>query len=62
LKNIDGKSGMVPVVYRGQDPPPLFRVGRSVVASGSFTAGRLNATDILTKCPSKYTATTSTAK
>jgi cytochrome c-type biogenesis protein CcmE len=62
LKNIDGKSGVVPVVYRGEDPPPLFKVGRSVVASGSFAAGRLNATDILTKCPSKYTATTSTPK
>jgi cytochrome c-type biogenesis protein CcmE len=62
LENIDGQSGVVPVVYRGEDPPPLFKVGRSVVASGSFAGGRLNATDILTKCPSKYTATTSTAK
>lgn len=58
MKNIDGKSGVVPVVYHGADPPPLFKVGRSVVASGSFAGGRLSATDILTKCPSKYTATT----
>ena len=36
LKNIDGQSGVVPVVYRGEDPPPLFKVGRSIVASGSF--------------------------
>jgi cytochrome c-type biogenesis protein CcmE len=62
LKNIDGKKGVVPVVYRGSDPPPLFKVGRSVVASGSFAGGRLSATDILTKCPSKYTATTSSSK
>ncbi len=58
LKNIDGQSGVVPVVYHGADPPPLFKVGRNVVASGTFAAGRLSATDILTKCPSKYTATT----
>jgi cytochrome c-type biogenesis protein CcmE len=57
LKNIDGASGVVSVVYRGEDPPPLFKVGRSVVASGSFASGRLSAVDILTKCPSKYTAT-----
>jgi len=59
LENIDGKSGLVPVVYRGESPPPLFKVGRSVVASGTLTGGRLSATGILTKCPSKYTATTS---
>ncbi len=58
MKNIDGKSGVVAVVYHGDDPPPLFKVGRSIVASGSFANGRLSATSILTKCPSKYTATT----
>ena len=58
MKNIDGKSGVVAVVYRGSDPPPLFKVGRSVVASGTLADGRLSATGILTKCPSKYTATT----
>jgi cytochrome c-type biogenesis protein CcmE len=56
LKNISGRSGVVPVVYHGQSPPPLFKVGRSVVVSGSYAAGRLAADDILTKCPSKYTA------
>jgi len=59
LTNINGKSRLVPVVYRGESPPPLFTVGRSVVAGGILTAGRLSATSILTKCPSKYTATTS---
>ena len=58
MKNIDGKSGVVAVVYHGEDPPPLFQVGRSIVASGSFANGRLSASSILTKCPSKYTATT----
>ena len=55
LKNIDGKSGVVPVVYRGDSPPPLFKVGRSVVVSGTYTHGQLEGTDVLTKCPSKYT-------
>lgn len=57
LKNIDGQRGVVPVVYRGDTPPPLFRVGRNVVVSGSYVRDRLSASDIVTKCPSKYTAT-----
>jgi cytochrome c-type biogenesis protein CcmE len=57
LKNIDGKSGVVPVVYHGENPPPLFKVGRNVVVSGSYANGRLAGNDVVTKCPSKYTAT-----
>ena len=57
LKNIDGKSGVVPVVYHGDNPPPLFRAGRNVVVSGSYPNGRLAGNDVVTKCPSKYTAT-----
>jgi cytochrome c-type biogenesis protein CcmE len=59
LKNIDGKSGVVPVVYRGENPPPLFKVGRNVVVSGSYAHGRLAGDNVVTKCPSKYTATKS---
>jgi cytochrome c-type biogenesis protein CcmE len=61
LKNINGTSGIVPVVYHGDNPPPLFKVGRSVVVGGTYANGRLEANNILTKCPSKYTATTSGA-
>ena len=63
LKNIDGaerdrsRSSTAARIHRRSS-----EVGRSVVVSGSFAAGRLSATDILTKCPSKYTATTSTAQ
>ena len=46
----------VDVVYRGAAPPPLFAVGRSVVVSGTYAHGRLQGTDIVTKCPSKYTS------
>jgi cytochrome c-type biogenesis protein CcmE len=54
LKNINGKSGVVPVVYHGDNPPPLFRAGRHVVVSGTVVDGRVRGNDILTKCPSKY--------
>jgi cytochrome c-type biogenesis protein CcmE len=56
LRNIVGRSGVVPVVYHGDNPPPLFTVGRDVVVSGTYTGGRLAGNDILTKCPSKYEA------
>ena len=52
----DGKR--VAVVYRGTSPPPLFAVNRSVVVTGTYAGGHLRGTDILTKCPSKYTTTT----
>ena len=55
-----GKPGpVVNVVYHGDSPPPLFAVGRNVVVNGTYTGSRIEGTDILTKCPSKYTATTS---
>jgi cytochrome c-type biogenesis protein CcmE len=57
LKDPSGtKSTRVSVVYRGTSPPPLFQVGRMVVVSGSYGAGRLAGSDIVTKCPSKYTS------
>ena len=56
LRNIDGKSGVVPVVYHGDNPPPLFKEGRNVVVSGSYAHGRVSGSNILTKCPSKYTS------
>ena len=59
LRNITTTSKVVPVGYHGDSPPPLFRVGRNVVVSGSYANGHMAGTDIVTKCPSKYTATTS---
>jgi len=56
LKNIKGTSAVIPVVYRGDNPPPLFREGRDVVVNGSYASGRVDGSDILTKCPSKYQA------
>jgi cytochrome c-type biogenesis protein CcmE len=51
----------VDVVYRGVSPPPLFRVGRSVVVSGTYARGSLQGTGIVTKCPSKYTSSTASS-
>jgi len=60
LHDIGAKNGtVVRVVYRGDSPPPLFAVGRHVVVGGSYTGARLLGSSILTKCPSKYTASTS---
>jgi cytochrome c-type biogenesis protein CcmE len=59
LHDINGRSRTIQVVYRGDSPPPLFRVGRNVVATGLYEHGRLQGSDLLTKCPSKYTAKTS---
>jgi cytochrome c-type biogenesis protein CcmE len=55
LTNIYGSSRVVQVTYRGESPPPLFKVGRSVVVTGDYTSGQLAGDDIVTKCPSKYT-------
>jgi cytochrome c-type biogenesis protein CcmE len=51
----DGKAARVLVDYHGDNPPPLFQPGRSVVVTGRYANGRLAGTDIVTKCPSKYT-------
>lgn len=56
LKDINTKSRIVQVVYRGDAPPPLFAVGRNVVVGGTYASGQLQGSSILTKCPSKYTA------
>ncbi|HEX6762230.1 MAG TPA: cytochrome c maturation protein CcmE [Gaiellaceae bacterium] len=47
---------VVPVVYHGDSPPPLFRATREVVVTGRYANGRIDGTGIVTKCPSKYTA------
>ena len=62
IRDIGKRGPVVPVVYRGDSPPPLFAVGRHVVGSGTFASGRIAGTGIVTKCPSKYApAKTSTS-
>ncbi len=59
VRDIGKKGPVVHVVYRGDSPPPLFAVGRNVVVDGTYIGGRVQGNGILTKCPSKYTASTS---
>ncbi len=47
----NGKS--VRVKYRGA-VPDAFAVGMPVVVEGRYSGGRIEATTVLTKCPSKY--------
>jgi cytochrome c-type biogenesis protein CcmE len=58
LRDIEGaQKNVVRVVYTGS-VPDLFRVGRHVVIDGSLRNGTFVATpgSMVTKCPSKYSA------
>lgn len=51
-----GEQRSVEVVFSG-DPPPLFAPGREVVVTGRLQAdGVFEASEVFTKCPSKYEA------
>ena len=56
LHNINGASPLVPVVFRGS-VPDLFMAGRDVNLTGHVEGGAFVASQMTTKCPSKYTAT-----
>ncbi|MBU2445215.1 MAG: cytochrome c maturation protein CcmE [Bacteroidetes bacterium] len=49
----DAHNNEMKVVYKGIKPNN-FEVATSVVVTGKFENGYFNATDVLTKCPSKY--------
>lgn len=53
----DEKGSVMPVVLDGAKPNN-FEISTSIVATGLVQDGRLAATNILTKCPSKYEANT----
>ena len=55
LHNIQGASGLVPVVYHGA-VPDLFKTGREVNLNGHLAGSTFVSTSMTTKCPSKYTA------
>ncbi|HWB22102.1 MAG TPA: cytochrome c maturation protein CcmE [Gaiellaceae bacterium] len=58
LRDINGTGPVEPVVFRG-DEPDLFKVGRHVNVTGQLDGGSFTATQLTTKCPSKYTSSTS---
>jgi cytochrome c-type biogenesis protein CcmE len=55
IRNIQGQSPRIPVVFRGS-VPDLFTSGRDVNLTGRLQNGVFVANQITTKCPSKYTA------
>ena len=55
LRDVQGPSRAVPVVFRGT-VPDLFRSGRDVVVDGQLRSGVFVADNLVTKCPSKYQA------
>ena len=59
VHNINGESPTVPIVLHGS-VPDLFKIGRDVNATGQLVNGTFVATEVTTKCPSKYTATKTT--
>jgi cytochrome c-type biogenesis protein CcmE len=61
MRDVKG-TATVPVVYTGA-VPDLFRSGRDVVLSGRFADGIFVAKrdSLVTKCPSKYSATPAAA-
>jgi cytochrome c-type biogenesis protein CcmE len=48
-----GGSGAIPVVYKGLKPD-MFEPGRDVLIDGAFSNGKIEASKLLTQCPSKY--------
>ena len=54
VRDRDGTAA-VPVSYDGLVPDP-FREGREVIVGGTVVNGTFVATDLITKCPSKFTA------
>jgi cytochrome c-type biogenesis protein CcmE len=51
----------VPVAFTGIKPD-MFADGRDVIVEGRYTDGVLRANQVLTSCPSKYEAKTTTAE
>lgn len=50
-----GGDKSIPVVYRGLRPD-MFEKGRDVIIDGRFSSGVLQASQLMTQCPSKYEA------
>ena len=62
LHNINGESPTIPIVYHGS-VPDLFKTGRHIVLTGRLRDGTFVGDNgsLVTKCPSKYTSSSSSA-
>jgi cytochrome c-type biogenesis protein CcmE len=54
VRDRDGTAA-VPVTFDGLVPDP-FREGREVIVTGTVSGGTFHATELITKCPSKFTS------
>lgn len=54
---MDAAGKKLPVIYEGAKPNN-FEIANSIVVKGKYVDGHFHATEILTKCPSKYEAET----
>jgi cytochrome c-type biogenesis protein CcmE len=52
---VSDEGGTLPVVYKGM-VPDIFGPGIQVVVEGRYADGTFQATSLLAKCPSKFTA------
>ncbi|RCK77292.1 MAG: Cytochrome c-type biogenesis protein CcmE, heme chaperone [Ignavibacteriae bacterium] len=52
---IDADGKKLKVIYEGAKPNN-FEIANSIVVKGKYSDGHFHATEILTKCPSKYDA------
>jgi cytochrome c-type biogenesis protein CcmE len=57
----DDRDRIAEVVLDGA-MPNNFEIATSIVAKGRFEGGRFHASEVLTKCPSKYEGTAETVK
>lgn len=53
VKDPKGTEDSIPVVYHGLKPD-MFVAGRDVIIDNLTTRGTIQATKLLTQCPSKY--------
>jgi cytochrome c-type biogenesis protein CcmE len=58
---VDDSKRVCKVILDGAKPNN-FELATSVVAKGTFVEGEFHATEVLTKCPSKYEGTSETVK
>jgi cytochrome c-type biogenesis protein CcmE len=52
---MDGAPAVFRVVSRGQPRPDMFAPGRDVIVEGQLAGDTIEARQVLTSCPSKYT-------
>ncbi|MDD5191475.1 MAG: cytochrome c maturation protein CcmE, partial [Dehalococcoidales bacterium] len=53
-------ANVLSVIYQGSSVPDTFKEGQDIIVEGKFTGGTFQASNLIMKCPSKYTVATAT--